>query len=115
MNVIGLFTGVSEMDHDIRTVRKVLRGEIDCFEELILRYESMVEAMELREIMKSGLHSLDRKNAEIFLNRVKHNMTFKEIAKKAGITPVAARIRFSRTRKMLKGAAQKIARRRVIA
>lgn len=175
------------MDHDIRTVRKVLRGEIDCFEELILKYESkvyrtcwrfvknnsdaeditqevfikiynnlssykkdssfstwvyritvnscldflrknnrlileykdeletgsaicpdeMVEAMELREIMKSGLHSLDRKNAEIFLNRVKHNMPFKEIAKKAGMTPVAARMRFSRTQKMLKEAAQK--------
>ena len=34
--------GGFKMDHDFRTVRKVLRGNIECFEELILKYESRV-------------------------------------------------------------------------
>jgi RNA polymerase sigma-70 factor (ECF subfamily) len=42
MDVKGLFTGGFKMDHDFRTVRKVLRGNIECFEELILKYESRV-------------------------------------------------------------------------
>ena len=42
MDVKGLLTGGFKMDHDFRTVRKVLRGNIECFEELVLKYESRV-------------------------------------------------------------------------
>lgn len=64
--------------------------------------ENYVQMKEMLELLDLNLERAGNKSRKIFMYRLSHGMPFKEIGKKIGVTPEAARMNYSRTTRSLR-------------